>query len=143
MWPKTKESFKQIEECTWLGNEHGTQCPGEVCPVWSWAAISMPSLWTLNSLLFSTTTKIPFSTQHKSLHYLAAVPVKTRSYVISTMRFLHIFLGNMWGITQSIRCGRQILLYPLTDKKCDTQKLNDSVKFVQLRNRNEPRMTWI
>ena len=143
-WSKTNESFEQIEEHTWLGNEHGTKCPGEVCPVQSWDAISLLSLWTLNSCNFQLQKKkgageIPFITQHKLLHYLAVVSIKTKSYVISTVRFLHMIFRNMWDITQSPNNVWEANIIPTHRKKCETQILNDSVKFEQLRNRNKPR----
>lgn len=96
-------------------------------------------------LLFSTIKKnngkIPFITQHKSLHYLAAVSIKTKSYVNSAMRFLHMIFRNMWDITQSPNNVWEVNVIPTHRKKCETQRLNNSVKFAQLRNRNKPRNT--
>lgn len=95
-------------------------------------------------LLFSTTKKkgkIPFITQHKLLHYLAVVSIKTKSYVITTVRFLHMIFRNMWDITQSPNNVWEANIIPTHRKKCETQRLNDSVKFAQLRNRNKPRNT--
>lgn len=96
-------------------------------------------------LLFSTRKKkkgkIRFITQHKSLHFLAVVSIKTKSYVISAMRFLHMIFRNMWDITQSPNNVWEANIMPTHRKKCETQRLNNSVKFAQLRNRNKPRQT--